>query len=730
MVWAIAIVWIASGGMPEAIFNYPACNWRALDGSIKMHSMVAHSDFEAAAEQSRAEYILQQAREGDEAAVLAFVRAYYADLNHLALTTSPDPSQAEQAVEDTLVGFVRHDSRHAWDSDIRIYLFCILVPQLEARWALFQDAEGDLSAVARLDPQDRWVFLLQAAGTLSAPEIISILGIEAAQYDRHLKRARALLEVEGMDQESIYHYAKQRLSPLNDDARIRNEQRIADDLIALLQEERRRQKKRLVTLEVIWAVLGLSVLFLGYTLFSSIEVAAISSLETPVIDASGPITTQPSPNLPTPTPFPYESTQANGRSHSPGISQDGRYIVFVSEATNLTPDDINTFADIFLYDRVDESISLVTQGLDGLPADGASGGPSISADGRYIAFTSWATNLVPAQKMRCATSADVDRPCADVYLYDRLEDMIFPITQAGEQSGNGDSGVNPWGVSPAEKTAISGDGNVIAFYSRAPNLGADPLHGGLFIYARDGQQLVRVDMPLDGAEINGSSFWPTLSQDGRLLAFTTLASNLVNDDTNNFADIFVFDRVGPVLVRITIGPAGTGASGASVMPALSADGRWLAFRSEAADLVEGDYNETADIFLHDLQAGITRLVSANDQGISGERASSSPAVSTSGTVTAFTSQAGDLVSQITPGGWEVYLFSQFDNSIQHASPALQGQLADGPAASPQVSGDGLFVVYSSAAKNLVEEDVNGFEDIFLFQRESGVIRRINVPVNP
>lgn len=239
--------------------------------------------------------------------------------------------------------------------------------------------------------------------------------------ERCQKRAQALLGVEGYDSEAVKAYFQSKSEPLSETAIEADEQRLYLELSEALEQDRRRQKQRILTLEIVWAILGLTVLFLGFNMFTSFEAAAISSQETPLPETPGP-TASPGAFLPTATPFPFESTQANGRSLAPAISQDGRYIVFVSEATNLAAGDTNAAADIFLYDRVGESISLVSQGLEGQPADGASGGASISADGRFIAFTSWATNLVMEPKRACAATADFERPCADVYLYDREEE--------------------------------------------------------------------------------------------------------------------------------------------------------------------------------------------------------------------------------------------------------------------------------------------------------------------
>lgn len=671
-------------------------------------------------------YLLQQIRDGDGQAVEAYIHTYFGRLFRLALGTSPEEQVVYKPVEAALIETVWQPLDGLDKMDLRIYLYRTTIQKLERLWTIKTSEPGIVGAIGRLDEADRWGYLLSEVVELSDDEVLEILDSNQDQIERHRKRAIALLGVEGFSPEAIESQFKDRTLP--DAAAFTNfEQSLQGKLQLLLSEEQRRQKKRVITLEGVWALLGISILILGYVVFNSIEASALSSQQTPTPEGAEPTIPAFGPFPPTATPLPYEATQANGRSHSPEISQDGRFIVFVSEASNLVPGDSNGAADVFLFDRINERISLVSQGLGGLPADGASGGPSISADGRYIAFASRATNLVSARKNSCSAEGLVERPCFDVYLFDRESEEIIPVTQSAGISGNGDSGVNPWGVAPAEKTALSADGNVISYFSRAQNFGADPIYGGLYLYLVRDQEQIRVDNAFDGSAVNGSSFWPSLSQDGRLLAFATLASNLVSDDRNNFADVFVYDRLISATIRITAGPAGTGANGASVMPALSADGRWLAFRSEADDLVEGDFNNTADVFLHDLQAGVTRLVSANNQGSAGNQASSSPAVSAAGETTAFTSLAADLIERNVPGSWEVYLFDRPDNTLQRATLGWQGMPANGPSAAPQVSGDGLLVVFSSAANNLVEDDVNGVEDIFLYQKGTGLLQRINLP---
>lgn len=674
--------------------------------------------------------LLQDAQAGQAEAVHELIKRYAPAVHQLSAYLLPGQERIFEAVQDVFASFLFKSAGEIMEESLDLLLAQTTLHVCQIVWDASTFENTLMETLRSITPSARAAWLLVNTSIISETRIASILSVTDEYLAGMLISVTKQLEAAGIGQAEIDQFFQERQIIPSWDTEDTN--RLVDVLTNQLLEEKRRQRIRVLTLEIVWLVLGVAILVFGFQIFSSIGVqpgGGTAGFEPQTTETILPEGT-PVPDVtagPTRTPLPYETTQANGRSFAPAVSADGRTIVFTSEATNLVADDTNEQADVFLYDRVTRNLSLVSIGMEAAPANGTSAGASVSGDGSVVVFVSWALNLAPGIENSCMTETGNQRPCAQVYLLDREIGEIQLVSQQGAVAGDGDSGVNPSSVNPGEFTAVSEDGNVVAFYSRAENLGADSVFGGLFLSIRDTGELIRVDRAYDQSPVNGPSYWPSLSSDGRFLAFTTQASNLVDDDLNNQADIYIYDRDLDTLVRITTGPAGTGANGASVLPSLSADGRWLAFRSEADDLVEGDFNHTADVFLHDLRNGITALVSSTNQAVSADRASNLPAVSGDGEYVGFVSLATDFAAGSFNGTWDLYLYAQDTRQPELVSRGPEDQPANGPSSWPNLSADGRIVVFVSAADNLVENDVNGIEDIFLLQRESGLISRINVP---
>jgi hypothetical protein len=288
------------------------------------------------------------------------------------------------------------------------------------------------------------------------------------------------------------------------------------------------------------------------------------------------------------------AAQANGVSclmyeyavHCAAISADGRYVAFHSDASNLVDGDTNGRRDVFVHDRqtgVTERVSVDTAGNQ---AGGSSHYPAISADGRYVAFGSWAGNLVPADS----------NGVGDVFVRDRQTHVTERASvDSGGSEGNGESATWWWHL------AMSGDGRYVAFTSWATNLvpGDTNDRADLFVHDRQAGLTERVSVDSGGGEGNQWSQLPALSSDGRYVAFTSSATNLVDGDTNAVADVFVHNRQTHVTERASVNGAGTQGNGGSDTPSISADGRHVAFGSAASNLVDGDTNAVADVFVHD-----------------------------------------------------------------------------------------------------------------------------------
>ena len=289
--------------------------------------------------------------------------------------------------------------------------------------------------------------------------------------------------------------------------------------------------------------------------------------------------------------------QANGDSWEPAISAGGRFVAFTSSASNLVPGDTNGTEDVFVRDRMAQVTRRVSVGPGGRQANSDSAEPAISADGRFVAFISSASNLVAGD----TNATD------DVFVRDRMAQVTRRVSV-----GTSAQQANSFSFS----LAISAGGRFVAFTSDASNLVAGDSNGTEDVFVRDRSVKVtrRVSVGSGGQQGNKISAFPAISVDGRFVAFFSLASNLVAGDTNGHADVFVRDRRVNVTRRTSVGPGGQQADDVSFDPAISADGRFVAFASPASNLVAGDTNGLADVFVRDRVAQVTRRVSVGSGG--------------------------------------------------------------------------------------------------------------------
>jgi len=272
------------------------------------------------------------------------------------------------------------------------------------------------------------------------------------------------------------------------------------------------------------------------------------------------------------------AAQANGLSSNPSISADGRFVVFSSFASNLVSDDVNSWSDVFVRDRLLGTTERLSEATDGTPGDLNSFNPAVSADGAHVVFFSDAANLVPGDAIFTT----------DVFVVDRTSHT----TELVSVTANGMPPDDPYGSGPFFAPAISADGRFIAFNHPATNIVAADTNGVSDIFVRD--RLLgtteRVSVGLGDAEANGASVAPSISADGRFIAFESEASNLVVGDTNGVSDIFVVDRSTGITIRASVAYNGDQSNAFSFHPGLSADGRRLVFHSTASNLVRYDRN--------------------------------------------------------------------------------------------------------------------------------------------
>lgn len=301
-----------------------------------------------------------------------------------------------------------------------------------------------------------------------------------------------------------------------------------------------------------------------------------------------------------------EANDASSVNSAASVSADGRYVAFISGATNLIAGDTNGKIDVFVRDTVAGTTRRVSVDSSGRQANAASNGSSISADGRKVVFQSVASDLVVGDtNMR-----------QDVFVHDLTTGETIRVSVANDGSqANGSSGSDGWGNAPA----ISADGRFVVFESTATNLVPNDTNGTRDIFIRDTANGTTrlVSVASNGAQGNAASSIPSVSAKGNLVAFQSYASNLTPNDTNASWDIFVRNLETGTTTRVSTSETGAEGNQGSYAPVISADGRWVAFTSWANNLVPGDTNDRGDIFLRDIVKGSLSLISATPEGAVG-----------------------------------------------------------------------------------------------------------------
>jgi Tol biopolymer transport system component len=408
--------------------------------------------------------------------------------------------------------------------------------------------------------------------------------------------------------------------------------------------------------------------------------------------------------------------QGNSPSYCPSISADGRFVAFESYAGNLVPGDTNGFLDVFVRDRLTgrtERVSVSSAGAQGNGQCGLSGEvfrySCISADGRFVAFCSSASNLVPGD-----TNANWD-----VFVRDRL-------TARTERASVSSSGAQA--NSHSGSVSISADGRFVAFESSASNLVPGDTNGYWDVFVRDRLTGATERVSVSSAGVQGndrSCWWPSISADGRFVAFGSSASNLAPGDTNGWADVFARDRLTGRTERVSVSSAGEQGDRDSALPSISADGRFVAFVSRAA-LVPGDGHYGYDVFLRDRVRGTTEALSPDYYSYCFYCDSGWPSVSADGRFVAFPytydygcATCGRALVRDTVTG-----------SLETADVSTGGEAANAGSAAWSLSADGRFVAFMSWASNLVPGDTNGCEDIFVRDRLGYGGAPGTVPISP
>ncbi len=355
--------------------------------------------------------------------------------------------------------------------------------------------------------------------------------------------------------------------------------------------------------------------------------------------------------------------EANGASSTPAGDASGYLAVFGSDSSNLVSDDTNAVSDIYAVTRCNtpyngQWVGRISVSAAGDEANGPSRNPSLASTGDYAAYESDASNLV-------------------------------------------DNDTN--GVTDIFVTAVTHQ--CYAWYPTTE----------------------RVSVDSSGVEANGASSYPSISDNGSRVAFQSLATNLVDGDTNGVSDIFVRDLNSNTTVRVSVSSSGEQANGPSYLPVISANGQFVVFISEATNLVEGDTNGVADVFIHDLDSGVTERVNVSTDGDQANAATTErPSVSSDGLFVGFVSGASNLVADDTNGVADVFVRDRDGGTTERVSVGADGVQADGASSGVSIGADGRFVAFSSVADNLVSDDTNGVSDVFVRDRVIGVTVRVSM----
>lgn len=371
-------------------------------------------------------------------------------------------------------------------------------------------------------------------------------------------------------------------------------------------------------------------------------------------------------------------------SISASISGDGRYVAYWSGFSKLVENDTNDTFDVFVLDQRRGVLKRVSVSSSGRQANGRSFHGALSADGRYVAFTSVATNLVDGDT----------NGVPDVFVHDNVTGRTIRVSiGASGQQGNGARSIEFPVEAGSHLVSMSANGRFVVFRSASSNLVHGDTNDAADYFLRDvGMKTTRrISVSSTGEEANADSRQPvgaaqwTVSNDGRYVYFNSDASNLVPNDNNAAEDLFVRDTLKRTTRRVSVSSSGEEANsgvgtqdpsavfsnvgfllvepenGSQVSYSATPDGEYILFSAAATNLVPGDTNETIDVFIRHVPSGTTRLLSVSSNGVQG----------------------------------------------------------NGPSNSPMISADARFAVFSSSATNLVPGDTNGFDDVFVSELSGG-----------
>jgi uncharacterized repeat protein (TIGR01451 family) len=391
-----------------------------------------------------------------------------------------------------------------------------------------------------------------------------------------------------------------------------------------------------------------------------------------------------------------EGNDTSGFLSPPAISADGRFVAFDSTATNLIAGGNLPF-NIFVHDRQSGTTEIVSVSSNGRQGEGLSSFPDLSADGRFVAFDSDAENLARDRN-----------GITDVFRHDRVtgETVLVSVSSAGEQ-----------GDASSHAPAISGDGRFIVFHANSA-LAPEDTNENTDVYLRNVQAgtTALVSVGFDGSAGNGTSFIQDISADGRFVAFVSSATNLVPNDVEDVeANVYVRDLATGTTELASVGTDGTRANvGFFDIPSISADGRFVAFSTFQSLVPEDTQPFSLDIYLRDRLNGTTELISVDSNEVPGDGRSEAPSVSADGRFVAFQSDSANFAPE-QPGFFpdeDIFVRDRQAGLTVRVSESSAGEEGNARSLGTDISADGLVTTFGSEASNLVPNDTNSVKDIF------------------
>ncbi len=392
-----------------------------------------------------------------------------------------------------------------------------------------------------------------------------------------------------------------------------------------------------------------------------------------------------------------DSTESDDASYYASINANGRYVAFTSDSDLLMDEDTNGQSDIFIYDGSTETLQLISNAADGAQGNNGSYNPSVNADGKFVAFESEASTLVTGD----------NNMTGDIFLRDVQAGTVKLISiNAVDGTETDENSYAP---------SISADGKLVAFYSDSNLLvPGESDQTDIFLYDSDTDSLSFISNAADGTLPNGGSFFSSISADGKFVAFDSTASNLVATDANGFTrDVFLREIEAGTVTLISVNSVdGSEGEGSSFRSSISADGKFVAFQSNAENLVPGDTNGVFDIFVRDIANDTITLISNNMDGTESNVDSSSPSISADGRYVTFECSSNNLIDEDTNNSSDIFVYDMITKTLIIVSNAADGTQADDYSYSPAISANGKYVVFESDASELVTGDTNGKSDVF------------------